>query len=218
MRRILAAVTTALALVVSGCTSNATAIPGQGSFVFVSPGAKKVYEYPAGTRGTVGDFTGTSVTDAQQTIKLSDYPNTIMVLNVWGSWCGPCRGEAPDLNVAAELSADRPVQFLGINVQDAREPAADFIANFQVLFPSIFDPTTRTLLSIQNFPTSAIPTTIILDREHKVARIFLREVSAQELDEAVVAIVDEGGAGAADSTAAADPGVPSSADPTAPTS
>lgn len=195
MRRTLAAVMTAVALLVAGCTSNATAIPGQGSFVFVSPGAKKVYEYPAGSRGTVGDFTGTSVTDAQQTIKLSDYPDTVMVLNVWGSWCGPCRGEAPDLNVAAELSADRPVQFLGINVQDPdRQPAADFIANFQVPFPSIYDPTMRTLLSIQGFPTSAIPTTIILDREHKVARIFLREVNAQELDEAIATVVAEGGA------------------------
>lgn len=200
MRRMLAAVGVALAMLVSGCTSNTTAIPGQGAFVFVSPGGKKVYEYPAGTRGTVGDFTGTSVTDAQQTIKLSDYPDTIMVLNVWGSWCGPCRGEAPALNVAAQLSADRPVQFLGINVQDDRQPAADFIANFQVPFPSIFDPTTRTLLSIQNFPTSAIPTTIILDREHKVANIFLRDVSAEELDQAIVKLVAEGVDGTRTST------------------
>lgn len=206
MRRVFTAVAVALALVVSGCTSNSVAIPGQGSFVFTSPGGKFDFTYPAGQRGTVGDFTGTSVTDAQQTIKLSDYPDTIMVLNVWGSWCGPCRGEAPDLNVAAQLSAGRPVQFLGINVQDARQPAADFMTNFQVPFPSIFDPTTRTLLSMQGYPTANIPHTIILDREHEVARIFLRQVTAEELDQAIVAIVDEnGGSTTTGSTEATDP-------------
>jgi thiol-disulfide isomerase/thioredoxin len=217
MRRLLVALTAMLAVLVSGCASNSTAIPGQGSFVFTSPGGKLEFTYPPGQRGTVGDFTGTSVTDAQRTIKLSDFPDTIMVLNIWGSWCGPCRGEAPDLNVAAELSADRPVQFLGINVQDAREPAADFIANFKVPFPSIYDPTTRTLLSMQGYPTTGIPHTIILDRDHRVARIFLRAVSAQELDEAIVGLVAEAGS-AAPAASPGDTGATVATVPAGPTS
>ena len=193
MRRILTALTAALAVLVSGCTSNSTAIPGQGAFVFVSPGGKAEFAYPVGERGTVEDFTGTSVTDASTTIKLSDYAGQVMVLNVWGSWCGPCRGEAKDLDVAAELSEGRPVQFLGINIRDDRSAAADLMAASETSFPSIFDPTTRTLLSMKGLPTSAIPTTIVLDRDHKVAHIFLRVVSAQELDQAVAALVTEGG-------------------------
>ncbi len=202
MRKILTAVTAAVAVLLSGCTSNATAIPGEGSFVFVSPGGKSEFTYAEADRGTIADFTGTSVTDAQQTIKLSDYPGKVMVLNVWGSWCGPCRGEAKDLNVAAELSADRPVQFLGINIRDDRQPAADFIATWQVPFPSIFDPTTRTLLSMKGLPTSSIPTTIVLDKQHRVAHIWLRTVSAEELDQAVAGLAAEGGdTAAAGSTA-----------------
>ena len=192
MKRRLAAVAVVLGLAPGGCTSNATAVPGAGPFVFVSPGGKSEFSYPAGERGTVADFTGTSVTDAQQTIKLSDYAGKVMVLNVWGSWCGPCRGEAKDLNVAAELAAGKPVQYLGINIRDDRQAAADFIASTRTTYPSIFDPTTRTLLSMSGLPTSSIPTTIVLDREHKVAHIYLRVITAQELTEAVDALVTEG--------------------------
>lgn len=188
MRRILVAVMT---LLLAGCTSNSTTAPEGGSFVFVSPGGKADFSYPVDQRQTIGNFTGTSVTDASKTIQLSDYPDTVMVLNVWGSWCGPCRGEAGDLNVAAHLSAGRPVQFLGINVQDQRDAATDFMTNFAVPFPSIFDPTMRTLLSMTGYPTTGIPHTIILDEQHRVARIFLRPVTAQELDQAIGAVVAE---------------------------
>ena len=123
------------------------------------------------------------------------------MLNFWGSWCGPCREEAADLNVAAELSADRGVQFLGVNVRDSRDGAADFMAGKQVSFPSIFDPSMRTLLSVQGFPTSSIPSTIVLDRQHRVAHIFLGAVSAQQLDQVVAAVAAEGGDAAASSSA-----------------
>lgn len=193
MKRRFAFLLSLLLLTAAGCTSNAQTggIEG-GSFVFVSPGGKAEFSYPADSRQTIGDFTGSSVTDPNTTIKLSDYGGKAMVLNVWGSWCGPCQGEAADLNVAAELSKDRPVQFLGINVKDDnRQPAADFIAGLGVVFPSIYDPTMRTLLSMRGFPTTTIPATIVLDRQHRVAHIYLRVVRAQELDQVVTALVAE---------------------------
>jgi peroxiredoxin len=191
-------------LVLTGCTSNAQTggIEG-GSFVFVSPGGKAEFSYPASERQTIGDFTGPSVTDANTTIKLSNYPDTVMVLNFWGSWCAPCRAEAQDLNVAAELSVDREVQFLGINVQDTRQSAADFMTGKQVSFPSIFDPTMRTILSMQGYPTTGIPSTIVLDRDHRVAHIFIGRVDAQQLDQVVAGVAVEGiAAAAANSTSA----------------
>ena len=60
-------------------------------------------------------------------------------------------------------------------------------------FPSIFDPSMRTLLSVQGFPTSSIPSTIVLDRQHRVAHIFLGAVTAQQLDPVVAAVAAEGG-------------------------
>lgn len=179
-------------LAVSGCTSNVVAVNGEnGSFEFVSPGGKIEFPYPAAERKTIGNFTGTNVTAANTTIKLSDYPDQIMVLNFWASWCGPCREETPDLKVVAELRKYDPVQFLGINVDKDRQAGADFIAANEVNFPSLFDPTSRTLLSIRGFPSIGIPHTIVLDRQHRVAHIFLGQVTAQKLDETLTALVAE---------------------------
>lgn len=188
LRRVLVGSVTALLL--AGCTSNGQTATG-GNFSFVSPGGKLVFSYPSDERQTIGDLTGSSVADANTTIALSNYPDQALVLNVWGSWCGPCQGEADDLNVAAELSADRPVQFIGINVQDTRPAAMDFIREKAVPFPSIFDPDSRTLLSMRGFPTSTIPSTIILDQQHRVAFIYLRDVTAQEIDEALISLVGD---------------------------
>ena len=140
------------------------------------PRGQTELSYPAGQRGSIGDLSGPDLT-GEGTISLSDYPDTIIVLNVWGSWCGPCRGEVDSLNLAATLTADKGAQFLGINVKDTREAGADFHAPGRC----------RTRRSSTRrcgpcCPSAASrpapsPSTIILDREHKVARIFLRVVT-----------------------------------------
>ncbi len=190
--RALATVFAAATLTLTGCASGTDSVVYGGSFTFVSPGGKFEFTYPEAERQTIGDFTGSSLTDANTTISLSDYPGQPIVLNFWGSWCGPCLEEAPDLNVAAELTADDGVQFLGINVKDSRSSGADWTAAQGVTYPSIFDPTQRTLLSLKGLPTGSIPITIILDKEHRVANIFLRKVSAQEVDVAATALAAEG--------------------------
>lgn len=180
------------ALVLAGCGSTRVAGGFEGgSFVLVSPGGKLEFEYPIAERQSIGDFSGTSVTDKNATITLSDYPDTVLVINFWGSWCGPCRAEAPDLEAAAELSRDRKVQFIGINVQDTRENAADFMAAKSVSFPSIFDPTMRSLLSMQGYPANWIPSTIVLDRQHRVAHIFGGRVSVATLDPVIASVAAE---------------------------
>ena len=176
-------------LVLVGC-SGTTEVERAGRFAFVSPGGLSVLTYPEGERGTIGEISGPDVM-SEATIALSDYPDTVIVLNVWGSWCGPCRAEADSLNTAATASKDLPVQFIGINVRDNRDAAADFHRGKQVPYPSIFDPSMRTLLAIQGFPTSSIPSTIILDRQHRVAQIFLRVVNTGELMQAIRPLATE---------------------------
>jgi thiol-disulfide isomerase/thioredoxin len=188
-RRVRATLLVVTTLLLAGCSSG---LERYGGFTFVSPGGQTELTYPAGQRGAIDDLSGPDLTGAG-TLALSDYPDTVIVLNVWGSWCGPCRGEADSLNLAATLTADKGVQFLGINVKDTRDAGADFHRARQVPYPSIYDPSMRTLLSIRGFPTASIPSTIILDREHRVARIFLRVVSTGELVTAVTDLAAETG-------------------------
>lgn len=183
------------ALLLAGCGSGSGRATYSG-FSFVSPGGQVEFSYPAEERGTIGDLSGPDLT-GEGTIALSDYPGKIIVLNVWGSWCGPCRGEVDSLNLAATLTAADGAQFIGINVRDTRDAGADFHRGRQVPYPSIYDPSMRTLLSISGFPTSSIPATIILDRQHRVARIFLRVVQTGELVTAITELAAETDTGTA---------------------
>lgn len=71
---------------------------------------------------------------------LAELRGSPVVVNFWGSWCGPCIEEAPDLAAVAREYEGR-VQFFGVDILDAREPARDFIRRFDWPYPSVFDPT-----------------------------------------------------------------------------
>ncbi|WP_179475744.1 TlpA family protein disulfide reductase [Mycolicibacterium vinylchloridicum] len=167
---------------VTGCGGTDQAVAQGGTFDFVSPGGKTTLFYdPPATRGTVGALTGPDLfTD--EPIRLSDYTGKIVVINVWGSWCAPCRTETPELETIAQEFRDRGVQFLGIDVRDRRQAAQDFKTDRNVSYPSIYDPEMRTLIALaRNYPASVVPTTMVLDRQHRVAAIFLMAVLAEDL-------------------------------------
>lgn len=190
-RRVAAALMVGAGLVLASCsTGNDAAVYG-GSFTFVSPGGQTEFAYPPDERGTVAELSGEDVA-GDGSVAVADYADQVVVLNFWGSWCAPCRAEAPALDEAAAVLAPAGVQFLGINVKDTKSDAADFLASKQVSYPSIFDPSMRTLLAIRGYPASGIPSTIVLDRQGRVAHIWLRAINdPQELIDVVGAIAAE---------------------------
>ncbi|QBJ95705.1 TlpA family protein disulfide reductase [Rhodococcus sp. ABRD24] len=181
---------------VAGCATGDDAVAQGGTFVFVSPGGKTELFYdPPSDRGTIGNVSGPDLMTDGKTTSLSDFPDQVVVLNVWGQWCGPCRGEADDLEKVYENTKDLGVQFLGINVRDhTKDKAQDFVIDNRVTYPSIYDPAMRSLLALgENYPTSVIPTTIVLDREHRVAAVYLKELLADDLQPVVERIAREQG-------------------------
>ncbi len=178
----------------AGCATGSDAVAQGGTFEFVSPGGRtSIFYDPPADRGTVGDLKGPDLMEEGKTTALSDFPDEVVVINIWGQWCGPCRGEAGDLEQVYEATRDQGVQFLGINVRDLqKDKAQDFVVDNGVGYPSIYDPSFRSLLALgANYPTTVVPTTIVLDREHRVAAIFLTELLASDLQPVVERIAAE---------------------------
>ena len=116
-------------------------------------------------------------------LSLSDFEGQVVVVNVWGSWCAPCRSEAPMLAEAARDLADQDVAFVGIDSRDpSRSAARAFVRRFDIPYPSIYDQQGSTLLAFRGTLTpNAIPSTVILDREGRVAASVLGEITRTTL-------------------------------------
>jgi thiol-disulfide isomerase/thioredoxin len=181
-----------IALAVVGCASGRDAVAQGGSFEFVSPGGDTdIFYDPPDSRGTIGDLTGPNLM-TDQPIHLSDFAGKVVVINIWGSWCAPCRTETPELEKVFTATKAQGVQFLGIDVRDTRTTARDFVTDRHVTYPSIFDPPMRTAIALgRNYPTSVVPTTMVLDRRHRVAAVFLRALLAEDLQPVVERIAAE---------------------------
>lgn len=195
MRKFLLSAAAALSALtlVSGCATGTDAVATGGTFDFVSPGGQtEIFYDPPSERGTLGELSGPDLMEEGKTTSLSDYEGKAVVLNVWGQWCGPCRGEADDLEEVFVNTKDLGVQFLGINVRDAaQDKAQDFVVDNKVTYPSIYDPPMRTLTALGGIPTSVVPTTIVLDKQHRVAAVFLRELLTEDLQPVVERIAGE---------------------------
>ena len=128
---------------------------------------------------------------SNQTISTQDFRGKVVVINVWGSWCPPCRKEAPDLQ-AASLETKDIAQFVGITSKDYDPaPAEAFVRSFEITYPSIYDPTGKVLLAFAGeLPPSAIPTTMIIDRQGRLAVRVLSEVSKITLVDMINDVAD----------------------------
>ncbi|WP_211481378.1 TlpA family protein disulfide reductase [Actinopolyspora xinjiangensis] len=188
------AVALAAVMSVSGCggAGGVGLTAGEGEFNFVSPGGKTRIVYPPGERQEVGDLAGGSVREPDTRISLSDHEGEAVLLNLWASWCGPCRAEADELERLAERTSEENVRFLGVNVRDDRDSARDFAHNLDVGYPSLYDPDGRVTLALRGLPLSTLPITLVLDRDHRVAAVFLGSVVGRDVMSVIEDVVREG--------------------------
>jgi thiol-disulfide isomerase/thioredoxin len=181
MRRALGAVVAAV-LLLTGCSTSKEAVAVGGEFQFVAPGGKSTIFYdPPASRGAVTGIAGPSLQRPGETVGLADLRGRVVVLNIWGTWCTPCREEMPDLQFVQEQTRDAGVAVLGIDVNDVEDAARDFVRDRGITFDSIYDPAGRTLLELRGYPRNVVPSTIVLDRQHRVAAVFLARIRVPEL-------------------------------------
>lgn len=152
-----------LALVTTGCSS----LDGTGDKGYISQDGS-VTQIPAGERDKPIDVSGDDLDG--NAISLADHRGRIVVVNIWGQWCGPCSAEQPDLNEAAEQTSDI-ADYVGLNIRDvSKDNALSYVRSFDVPYPSFYDPDSKLLLNFSEvMPVRSPPTTFVLDKEGRIA-------------------------------------------------
>ncbi|WP_459588376.1 redoxin domain-containing protein [Corynebacterium camporealensis] len=169
------------------------AVSGEiGNDIYTPDGKLEHYIEPADREEPLS-FGGESLMEEGDQLQLSDFAGQIVVVNAWGQWCAPCRAEIDDLQqVHEELQSRNLGTLLGINVRDYNpQIARDFIEDNGVTFPSIYDPPFKTAASLGGIPPSVIPSTVILDEDHRQAAVFIRPIVASQLLDVIDRLSEE---------------------------
>jgi thiol-disulfide isomerase/thioredoxin len=179
-------------LLLAGCSTGDDAVLHGTEFNLVAPDGKVVLRYEGADRKKIGDLAGDSLMEPGKQLKLADYDGKVVLLNIWGAWCPPCRTEAPEMQKLQDDNKNAGFQVLGVDVHDdIRSQPQDFIRDRGLTYPSIYDVGARTLLALKGYPRNTVPSTIVLDKQHKVAAVYLRGTDAQELQPLVKQLTDE---------------------------
>jgi thiol-disulfide isomerase/thioredoxin len=183
-----AAVAALASLAVAGCDGGQIAadVPQSSGQSFVGHSYESTF-YQVGQRPDLPAVSGRTLTG--QRLNLASYKGDTLVLNFWGSWCDPCRAEAPALGTLARQLEPDHVRFVGIDIRDEPDAALAFMQNFNVSYPSLNDPTDEIALEFHDtVPPAAIPTTLIVDRSGRIAARIFGASTYAELKELVIKV------------------------------
>lgn len=176
-------------IVLTGCSDS-----GIGSRIGVSGGDSNLQTgatFIAITkRESLPDVSGSTLEG--EALALADYEGQVLVINVWGSWCAPCRAEAPVLAEVSKETRSDGVRFVGINTRDQTTAALAFEANYDIKYPSLIDEGgTLTLALSRQLPANAIPSTLVVDRAGNVAGRIIGATQYAQLKELVLRVAKE---------------------------
>jgi thiol-disulfide isomerase/thioredoxin len=178
------------AAALAGCATGTDAVDqaANGEYRFVA-GTGKGQTIPVAERKPApavrGDLLGGGTFD------LGSLRGKVVVLNFWAHWCGPCRVESPELDQAYQATKARGVAFVGVDVKDDEQDARAFVGTAKIDYPSLFDPNGKVTLRFRDFPPSGLPYTIVLDRQGRVAAVYLTPLLRDDIQPVVTRLAEE---------------------------
>jgi len=172
-----AAAVAALALGAAACGGGATAqdaAVGNGSSFVAGTYGTTVFQ--PGSRPEAPQVLGTTLTGGR--FRLAADRGAAVVMNFWGSWCTPCREEAPVLGALARQFSGAGVRFLGVDIRDDPASAEAFMRTYRISYPSLSDPNDLIALDFRaTAPPAGIPTTLVIDPTGRIAARVIGPVS-----------------------------------------
>jgi len=182
------AVALGLAVATASCStgSNAAVQANGGGNRYVA-GDGSTVEYPPAKRVAAPHVSGETLSDGA--FDLAAHRGNVVVINFWAEWCAPCVLESAALVAVYKSTRDSGVVFVGVNSRDQKDLALAF-QNDRLTYPSLFDPAGRIALKFRDVP-SALPTTLIIDRDGRVAAAVHAAVTEAGLTQLVKRIVAE---------------------------
>ncbi|MDW4571816.1 TlpA disulfide reductase family protein [Microbacterium sp. M3] len=153
---------------------------------FVAADGFRVVEIPAEERTDPVEFEG--VLDTGETTSSADYDGDVLVVNFWYAACAPCRVEAPELAAADAAFDGQDVAFLGINLYDGAEASLAFARKYGVEYPSALatEDGSIKLAFAGETPLNAVPVTLVLDKEGRVAARLVGQIEEASILETLV--------------------------------
>lgn len=180
------------ALLLAGCASDPLADQFRsGDNKNYIAGDGTVTEFAVEQRQSINPWSGATESGAQ--LSSESLEGFVVVMNWWYAACAPCRAEAPDLAALSEEFADQNVQFVGVNVRDTAQTALAFDRNFGITFPSIIDAQTGSVSLAFTGAVSpqAVPTTLVITRDGKIASRILGRIDKSILRELIKTVIQE---------------------------
>ena len=186
--RALAAAALGLAFALAGCTASdplAEEYRDGGDQNYIS-GDGAVVEIAPADRGEPVEWSGEAPDGTE--LASDDYAGQVYVVNFWYAGCPPCRAEAGDLEEVAAAVADDGVRLVGVNTTDDAETANAFARTYDVSYPTVLDAGTNSvqLAFVSDVPPNAVPTTLVIDREGRVAGRISGRLEAASILESMV--------------------------------
>jgi thiol-disulfide isomerase/thioredoxin len=176
------------ALVLASCSAGSDAVDqtAGGEYRYVAATSKGSV-IPVAQRQPAGQVTGPLLTGG--TYRLAQDAGKTVVVNFWGSWCGPCQIETPAFDKLYRDVKGSGVQFVGMDVKETSQDAPKaFVRDNDITYPIVYDPDAKTALELGHIPQTGLPVTVIVDKQQRVAAVYLGQVQPADIQNALTAL------------------------------